>query len=70
MTATFKKDIAALTNALSLNEEIGKLTNERKELVSAKLKDKHEFTGSILLGTYVTACHRMSPHNFFFISEI
>ena len=50
VAATLQKDIASLKSALNIDSEITALTTKRKELISAKPKDKHELTGSILLG--------------------
>lgn len=54
VAATLQKDIASLKSALNIDSEITALTTKRKELISAKPKDKHELTGSILLGAGVS----------------
>jgi hypothetical protein len=52
--AAFKSDIDALNGASSLDAQIADLQKLRKTLQGAKLKDKHEMTGSYLLGAGVT----------------
>ena len=52
--AVLKKDIDALNGASSIDSQITDLQTLRKKLQGAKLKDKHETTGSYLLGAGVT----------------
>jgi len=48
-----EQDIAKLRGASELESKYNELTNTRKSLQSANLKDKHHLTGSILLGSGV-----------------
>lgn len=52
--AVLQKDITLLQGASALDAQIAELTSTRKQLQGAKLKDKHELTGSYLLGAGVT----------------
>ena len=49
-----KSDLVKLAAASALDEQIGALTETRKELQSQNLRDKHWVTGSFLLGGGVT----------------
>jgi hypothetical protein len=49
-----KRDLTTLQGASSLETQIAELTSERKTLQGAKLRDKHETTGSWLLGAGTT----------------
>lgn len=52
--ATLKSDLALLTTAIPFDNEIIQLSTERKSLLSENLRDKHWFTGSMLLGVGVS----------------
>lgn len=52
--AVLKKDIDALKGASAVDAQITELNDLRTTLRGAKLKDKHEMTGSYLLGAGVT----------------
>ena len=52
--AVLQKDISMLQGASALDAQIAEMTATRKRLQGAKLKDKHETTGSYLLGAGIT----------------
>ena len=49
-----QEDIKKLQDCLDLDRQYTELTEKRKRLLSANLKDKHHMTGSILVGVGVT----------------
>lgn len=52
--SALQKDIALLRGAADLDVKMSELSNTRKSLLSANLRDKHYTTGSWLLGAGVT----------------
>ena len=53
-TVLLKNDLIALKNSMELDSKVNNLVATRKKLQNAKLKDKHEMSGSILLGVGVS----------------
>ena len=51
--SALKRDISSLSSVSSLDQTYTELSNTRKDLVSANLRDKHHLTGSVLLGVGV-----------------
>jgi hypothetical protein len=52
--ATLTRDLELLKGAFALDAQISELSATRKALLGKNLKDKHQTTGSILLGAGVT----------------
>lgn len=51
---TLNDDLEKLTRAVEIDSKIQELSTLRKNLLGANLRDKHWYTGSILLGTGVS----------------
>mmetsp|Transcript_6497 Transcript_6497/g.14042 ORF Transcript_6497/g.14042 Transcript_6497/m.14042 type:complete len:138 (-) Transcript_6497:371-784(-) len=51
---TLQRDLALVKGAFALDAQIAQLSATRKDLLGKNLKDKHQTTGSILLGVGVT----------------
>jgi hypothetical protein len=52
--STMEKDLATLKSAMDVDAQISALSDTRKGLIAQNLKDKHQLTGSILLGAGVS----------------
>lgn len=54
LSSTLNNDLSKLKSAMEIDTKIGELQATRKQLQGADLKDKHQTTGSYLLGAGVT----------------